>query len=395
MENLSILNLFNASINKIELPKQAPKEPQGEFENVFKKYLDRSAKSEEPKKADTALKDEKVSVKKEEPETPEEVINNLDIPEDQKEELKNMLAQVDSPESAEELLEAMVKAIQANVGSGENDVEIALTDMAKAILSSDEEISKEDNFLLEASLDKIIEVQKYSGQVAQKDQAPQLTALKGGQQNSEVAAQNGDAEGEKKKSENIFKLTDDKQEKLSPELEKKIIEAVEKKVETKAGNNDLRSDFQLKSESTEKVIKAEIKIESPKDIMKFAEMVELAKTQKANRLNIQLHPQELGKVSIELVEQSGRITGKVAFESEAARNLFASNGESLRQQLAEKGLVVENLEFLFQDFDQHQFAGWNSKDGKQDGKQSGGSLQDEMTEESEAETPQDSGNVYA
>ncbi len=140
-----------------------------------------------------------------------------------------------------------------------------------------------------------------------------------------------------------------------------------------------------------KVIKAEIRIESPRDIMKFAELVELAKSQKATRLNIQLHPQELGRVNIELTEQAGRVSGKVMFESETARNLFSNNAEGLRQQLADKGVIVENLEFIFKESEHHEFAGWEGREGKKNGNANKGVLADLDNEQEKDEAD----GVYA
>jgi flagellar hook-length control protein FliK len=380
MENLSILSLFNNSL-KVELPKQAPVN-QGEFENVFKKYLER-AENNAPKQADTAQKTEKESVQAEEPKTPEEVIDNLNISEDKKAELKRMMSKIESEEDAKELLAEMALAIQ-EAGGSENQLDMALTDLAKTLLSSETDDFAGRSVLLESTLDEIVASQNFA-----KQQNPQLTAIKGG--NGEASQQQ-----QQKNSEEVIRVVQNATEELPEELQKKIMEAVSDK---RAGVKDVKVDFaselHAKTEPTEKVIKAEIKIESPRDIMKFAEIVELAKTQKANKINLQLHPQELGKVNIELVEQAGKVSGKVTFESETARNLFANNIEGLRQQLAEKGVIVESLEFLFQDLEHHEFAGWEGKEGNKGGK-SGEGVGDELNSDEENEdSPQRNDNIYA
>ncbi|PLX65946.1 MAG: hypothetical protein C0603_13300 [Denitrovibrio sp.] len=356
MENMSILNLFSAQPN-IELPKEAASTGQGEFENVFKKYLDRSEKPAETDTAETKSK----SVKAEEPETPEEVIENLDIPKEEKAELKRLLAEAESPEDVKKLLDRIVEMMQ-EAGEAVGDIETAMTDIAKSILGSEGDRTPKENIILEQSLDKIVALQ------TQQKNTPQLTVVK---TDGKTTQEDTSKQNEPKK-EAFLSMVQKNSEYIPADIKDKLLElATEAKAE-KPNTNNIENNFTLKSDESEKVIKAEIRIESPRDIMKFAELVELAKNQKATKLNIQLHPQELGRVNIELTEQAGKISGKVMFESETARNLFANNAEGLRQQLADKGVTVENLEFLFSESEHHEFAGWEGREGK--GSRKGGNI---------------------
>lgn len=369
MDNLSVLNLFSTQAS-VELPKVTDN-GRGEFENVFKKYLERSD-DRKPLKTDTAQQEQK-SVKAEEPETPEEVIDNLDIPEDQKAELKRMLEEAETEEDISLFLdELMVLA--------EDGAEEVLSQMAMAVLTTENRSPKE-SMILEQSLDQIAAIQsKASNQ-------PQLTLVKNDSAQTEVSDDNPDKGAKKELVMNANQQQ--KQGEIPAELKAKIAEVVvsqEKPTET------IDNGFTVKQELSDKVIKAEIKVEGPKDIMKFAELIELAKSQKANKLNIQLHPQELGKMTIELTEQAGRVSGKVTFESETARNLFTNNIEGLKQQLADKGVVVENLEFLFKDDEHHEFAGWEGREGKKSG--NGISVNFDDEEESEGDTEEADG-IYA
>jgi len=384
MENMSILNLFSAKAG-LEMPKQTPASGQGEFENVFKKYLDRS---ETPVNTDTA-QNQKKSVKAEEPETPEEVIDSLNIPEDDKAELKRMLEEAETPEDVSAFLDKMMAMMQ-DAGESLENVEIAITDLAKVILGSDAEKTAKDNILLEESLDKIVEIQS-----VQKT-TPQLSVVKNNtvQNPSDKASQpqtSGDSGQNESRKEVLLSMVEKNSSMIPEEVKAKIAEIVEKPTEGQA-RTDLDNGFTLKSDVTEKVIKAEIKIESPRDILKFAELVELAKNQKATTINIQLHPQELGKVNIQLTEQAGKISGKITFESENAKNLFTSNADGFRQQLADKGIAVENLEFLFKESEHHEFAGWEGREGKKSGGSSFKGHENDPEDEQETEEAE---GIYA
>jgi flagellar hook-length control protein FliK len=388
MENISILNLFSAQVN-VEMPKAAADTGQGQFEDVFKKYLDRSGDDAQTLKTkDTSAAQDQKSVKAEEPETPEEVIDNLDIPEEQKAELKRMLSEAETEEDVSAFIDELMIAAQ-------NESEDVLTQLALSVLGGEGTQTEQDTMILEQALDQIAAIQ------AQTNNQPQLTLVKNETTatNATDAAAQASAEGDEgtSKREMLLNLAQEKssEQQLSAEMKQKIAELAEaakgQKTE-KVTTETSESGFTIKSETTEKVITTEIKIESPKDIMKFAELMELAKGQKANKLTVQLTPQELGKVNIELTEQAGKISGKITFESDAAKHLFTSNSEALRQQLADKGIIVENLEFVFKDFDQHEFAGWEGKEGKKSGSANGAGL---LSDESDEEKSEEDNGIYA
>lgn len=405
MENISILNLFNSAVSATELPKMTQTTGQGEFENVFKKYLDRSGDQTQNQtdtdtdrkiKTMTDTSERKVTDEQaaEEPETPEEVIDSLDIPEEQKAELKQMLAEAETEEDISGFFDELISMMQEAEESAE-EIEKALTEMAMTVLSSEEQVNTKDSMILEETLNRIAAVQAEQRNtprltVVSNDQAQQTQKMQQAQQQAQTSDQNSG--GESRKDAMAAMIQKNQEQQLPQELREKIAQLVTKETDVKIqASSDTGNSFEAKTEFSEKIIRTEIKIESPRDIMKFAELVELAKSQKANKLNVQLHPQELGRVSIELTEQAGKVSGKVVFESESARNLFTSNAEGLRQQLADKGIIVENLEFLFKDFDQHEFAGWEGREGKKHG--SSGQIPG-MPAEEEAEESQDSG-IYA
>jgi flagellar hook-length control protein FliK len=401
MKDISILNLFNFTASA-ELPKQAAVTVKGEFENVFKKYLDRSETSPEQDTANikTAEKQD-AGLNAEEPATPDEVIDSLDIPDKDKQELKNMLDKAETKEDMQEFADAL-KEKMTEQGMSLRDVEKALADMAIALLNTDSDRSAKDSLLLEEVLDKIMEVQKEqtprlvkqdeesvedgseTGEVT--DEASENAALTAGaetlqaQQNTQAqntanpkmnsqnisadTAQSG-ADGRESAKDGKGEAQANKSDQQIPaELKAKIAEIAAKMNSETQKSAGFDETLDTRSAQTEKVVKAEVKVEGPRDIMKFAELIEIAKSQKATKIHIQLTPQELGRVNIELSEQAGKVSGKVTFESESARNLFTSNAEALRQHLADKGVMVENLEFGFKDLTEKESSGWENRKSK-------------------------------
>jgi len=59
---------------------------------------------------------------------------------------------------------------------------------------------------------------------------------------------------------------------------------------------------------------------------------------------MQLNPEHLGKVSIEVVSKEGTLTAKIMAETEAAKQSIESNLNVLKENFANQGLKVENVE---------------------------------------------------
>ncbi len=290
-----------------------------------------------------------------------------------------MLKEAETPEDVKKLLDKIVAMMQ-ETGETVEEIEAVMTEIAKSVLVAVDVRTPKDSMILEQSLDKIVALQ------TQQKNTPQLTVVK-----TEPTTQQETGKQNEPRKEALLSMVQKNSEQLPADVKEKLIELATSAKAEKPNTNNLENNFTLKNDVSEKVIKAEIRIESPRDIMKFAELVELAKSQKATRLNIQLHPQELGRVNIELTEQAGRVSGKVMFESETARNLFSNNAEGLRQQLADKGVIVENLEFIFKESEHHEFAGWEGREGKKNGNANKGVLADLDNEQEKDEAD----GVYA
>ncbi|PLX70304.1 MAG: hypothetical protein C0602_05695 [Denitrovibrio sp.] len=408
MENMSILNLFSSK--QMELPSKNAESSQGQFEDIFKSYLDRpekptpnqavvkQVKTDKTENIDKAESTEEMA----EPKSPKEVIENLKIPKEDKEKLLKMLEKAETTEELAEFLDKMVAVIKKMLLKTEGmemdspkmlqQVEKVLTEVAQGVLAMNNASTK-DNQLLELTLDRIVDVQARQN----TGSTPQLTVVKNNpQQQVQQNNQPKDNGNNAARRDAVFDIArNNANQQLSTEMKEKIVELMGTKQTTENVNVHTSSSGEeiiLKTEVSEKIIKTEMRIQGPRDIMKFAEIMELAKSQKANRINIQLHPQELGKIQIQLTEQGGKVSGKVFFESDTARQFFTNSSESIRQQLAEKGVIIDNLEFAMKDFDQKQFDGWEGREKKNSSQNGAEKLTDNKDAE---EDTKESDGVYA
>lgn len=451
MENLSMLKLFNSAVKAAATQSSGSSSSTGSsssasdsdkagFEDVFKSYLDKSGSSASKKtevvKTETVADAQQTAAAEladnaqltvQDADTPEKVIDSLNISDEAKTELKNMLAEADTQEEADAFVQQLLTMLQ-QTGMTVEQVEDVMTDLASSIISPSAGTQQQaSSVILESVLDSIVKIQD-SGQeptakfvLPEKSETLKLlvvdqTAEKQQEHASEkpaVVQQSGEkAENSKSATERAVQQSAEPEaaeaeaepesgvkvitaQAETAEAEEAVIDLAAKRIEAKSDAQQHNTgDFSAKTPMTEKVITSEIKIEKPQDIMKFAELVEIAKSQNVSKINVQLNPQELGKVNIELTEHSGKVTGKVTFESETARNYFSNNMEALKQQLADKGVVIENLEFLFKDFDHHEFAGWENGQ-KKGGSSSGSGSSDGALTEEEAVQEENGSVIYA
>jgi flagellar hook-length control protein FliK len=127
------------------------------------------------------------------------------------------------------------------------------------------------------------------------------------------------------------------------------------KGETSLNKSDItgRTEHLLKSEGkdTPKPAAAEKTLEwqSPKDAVKFAQLIRQTGDAGANKLTVRLIPEHLGKVEIQLTEINGRLDAKILANSMESKNFLAANADAIAKQLAEKGITIDNMDFSFHD----------------------------------------------
>lgn len=94
----------------------------------------------------------------------------------------------------------------------------------------------------------------------------------------------------------------------------------------------------------------------PYDMRQAKEVSRLIRTMESlaggkgeSRLTVSLNPEHLGRLEIRLVETGGKLTAKFFTDNETSHKMMISHGEVIKSQLAEKGIVIENMDFAFKD----------------------------------------------
>ena len=68
-----------------------------------------------------------------------------------------------------------------------------------------------------------------------------------------------------------------------------------------------------------------------------------------SKLTVVLTPENLGKLQIQLTETGGKIIAKFLSDNEQTHKLIMAQSDMFKNQLSEKGIVVDNMEFAFND----------------------------------------------
>jgi len=90
-----------------------------------------------------------------------------------------------------------------------------------------------------------------------------------------------------------------------------------------------------------------VNLHSVKDIFKIADLVEIAKNSSSKKLTVQLEPNNLGKMNIQLTEQAGKLTARFFVENDIVKQIMVNNANHIITQLADKGIVIHNMDFMF------------------------------------------------
>lgn len=100
------------------------------------------------------------------------------------------------------------------------------------------------------------------------------------------------------------------------------------------------------------------------------EQVKVVVTPEMTSLEIQLTPEELGKVNVTVTEQDGVMKARFVTENEVAKEAIESNLIQFKQMMNEQGLKVESIEVTVSEFafDKNGEAGRNQQEDKKHGK---------------------------
>lgn len=90
-------------------------------------------------------------------------------------------------------------------------------------------------------------------------------------------------------------------------------------------------------------------MKEPRDIERLVRTMQSSVSKNQSKLTVTLTPENLGKMQIHLSEIGGKITAKFLLDNENSHKLIMAQSDLLKNQLAEKGIVVDNMEFAYND----------------------------------------------
>lgn len=102
-------------------------------------------------------------------------------------------------------------------------------------------------------------------------------------------------------------------------------------------NNAINESLETISKRTEVV--------NPKMVLdQIVEKIKVSSLENEAQMTIQLKPEHLGKLSMEVISKQGILTAQITVENEKTKALLDQNIQSLRESLDDKGLVIQELE---------------------------------------------------
>lgn len=106
--------------------------------------------------------------------------------------------------------------------------------------------------------------------------------------------------------------------------------------------------FQMQNEQIGEVDKAVFgrsQVIEPKILLdQIVEHIKVSVIEEEAHMNIQLKPEHLGKLSMEVISKQGVMTAHFTVENEKVRETIQQNIQALKETLESKGLVIEELE---------------------------------------------------
>lgn len=98
-----------------------------------------------------------------------------------------------------------------------------------------------------------------------------------------------------------------------------------------------------------KEAQAPYNMKEPRDIERLVRTMQSSVSKGESKLTVVLTPENLGKMEIQLSESGGKITAKFLSDNENSHKLIMAQSDLLKNQLSEKGIVVDNMEFAYND----------------------------------------------
>lgn len=110
------------------------------------------------------------------------------------------------------------------------------------------------------------------------------------------------------------------------------------------------ADAQAKYDTAQsKEAQAPYNMKEPRDIERLVRTMQSSVNKGESKLTVVLTPENLGKMQIQLSESGGKITAKFLSDNENSHKLIMAQSDLLKNQLSEKGIIVDNMEFAYND----------------------------------------------
>lgn len=296
--------------------------------------------------------------------------NNENINDNLVEEVAEMVRQVLSHEELELMNDDELKSLLESLIS-ENNIDPDSLEI-ESFLNDIKKIMNKESFIKTSESSNVININDLKEEVVQIDPEKVTKDI-----DSSKTLQNANF---KMQLEGMAKLI------IAPELMKSNANSEMNKIDSLFNKDNFNLLTNNSNEmSTDSIEKIEVlKVEKTDDILKLVDMINVAKSGKATKLTVQLTPAELGKVNIQLTEVSGKITAKFIVENDHTKSLLLQQADAIKNQLAEKGIVIDDMDFMFMgDFNsREQFSrqGDNSSNDNTD-KESSGFIKSEQVED--------------
>ncbi len=121
-------------------------------------------------------------------------------------------------------------------------------------------------------------------------------------------------------------------------------------------------------------------VTNTRDITRLVTKVEQIVVKGESALTVTLTPEHLGKMEIRLAEVGGKLVAKLTTENETSHKMMVAHGDAIRQQLADKGIVIDNMEFAFNDTSKQESGDRNANRKNQGNNKKAFNIDGEMNE---------------
>ena len=155
---------------------------------------------------------------------------------------------------------------------------------------------------------------------------------------TEQSTDNADSQPEKQEQEVVSKQT------TKQEVETNVTEHATTKQNT--FENPILQAIQNAVNTVETVVNAEQPVQQVDIVRQVVEQVRVNMNQQATSLELQLYPEHLGKIQINVVSKDGVLTASIVAETEAAKQAIEGGLLNLKEAMQQQDLKVEAIEVM-------------------------------------------------